>query len=487
MFATYNPSRRPAASVKGRKVFENSMVAHVWAQQSQSEGRSNNGQFYFRDSTIYSYGSHFPIAQFSRDKSVVWFTQRGYSVTTARHISYTQDALRGLNVHVISVPDLSRFVETNISKEERAAIEETLLRADRETAWQAFQRVAGTLRRKWPSDAQARIAELDAKRANAALAEKLSDARHVIDMESIGISRAFIPAISNEKPDSEWPTPYYVATDTASRLEALRAKIMSARAVLSKQANKSKADQKRIKAASRVGADVVRLRDVWRNIVAAMEASRDYQRDRETIATALANIASGARCDYWYERGVGANHTTETEILSAHIRRALRADYTPAEIAPLWEVLQARLFYRETDNATPESIAIVNARRYGRKPLSADDWRNGAGDTYQYGFAETLLRRKADTLQTSRGAECPFAHAVIAFRKAQECRANGTTWQRNGQQIRVGVFNVDSIDAQGNMRAGCHSLKWEEMERLAIREIPNVVKPRFGLPALINS
>jgi hypothetical protein len=124
--------------------------------------------------------------------------------------------------------------------------------------------------------------------------------------------------------------------------------------------------------------------------------------------------------------------------------------------------------------------------RYGRKPISADEWRNGSGDIYQYGFADTLLRRKGDTLQTSRGADCPFAHAVIAFRKAQECRANGTTWQRNGQQIRVGHFNVDSIDAQGNMRAGCHSLKWEEMERLAIREIPHVVKPRFGLPALIN-
>ena len=35
-------------------VFSNSMVAHVWAQQTQSEGRSNNGNLYFEGPCIYS-------------------------------------------------------------------------------------------------------------------------------------------------------------------------------------------------------------------------------------------------------------------------------------------------------------------------------------------------------------------------------------------------------------------------------------------------
>jgi hypothetical protein len=406
MFSQYQPSRRPTSQVNGRKVFDNSMVAHIWAQQTQSEGRSNNGQFYFRDSTIYSYGSHFPIAQFSADKSIVWFTERGYSPTTGRHISYTEDALRGLNVHVIRVPDLSRFVETRISKEMRAAIEETLLRGDHESAWEAFQRVAGTSRRKWPSNAQARVSEMDAKRANVALAEKLASARHAIDEWRGKSTNVYAPTISNEAPTRDYPTPYYTATEYTRSLEHMRAKVMSGRAVLSKQSNKSKADVARIKSATRIATELATLRDTWRNIVAAMEAARDYQRDREAIETALRNIANGARRDYWYDSGVGANHTTETEILSGHIRRALRADFTPQQIAPLWEVLQSRLYYRETNNATPESIAIVNARRYGRKPITADDWRNGAGDGYQ-SFRETLLRRKGDTLETSRGADCP--------------------------------------------------------------------------------
>lgn len=484
MFASYNPSR-PTRSTGNRKVFENSMVAHVWAQQSQSEGRSGNGNFYFRDSTIYSYGAHFPIARFSADKSVVWFTRRAYSVTTSMHIRYVENAIRGLHVERIFVPDLGAFDERHISADERAAIEESLMRANREAAWEAFQRVAGTPRRKWPGQIEAinRVAELDAKRAKAALAEKVSDARHTIDMAAIGVSSAFVPKVLNEQIDGHYPTPYYTATDNARRVEMERAKVMSARATLSKQSTKSKADAKRIKTASRCGAELARIRDVWRNIVAAMEASRDYEKDRAQIEGALAVLRLGAKHDYWY-----SPDCDETEILAGRIRRAFAVDFTSEQIAPLMAVMHARQWRKQVDaNVTAEARQIVYERQrasWSKPAVTADQWRNGAGDKYQYGFGDTLLRRKGDTLQTSRGAECPFKHAVIAFLKAQECRATGTEWHRNGQQIRVGVFQVDAIDAQGNMRAGCHSLAWEEMERLAIREVPHLVKPRFGLPVV---
>lgn len=126
-------------------------------------------------------------------------------------------------------------------------------------------------------------------------------------------------------------------------------------------------------------------------------------------------------------------------------------------------------------------------RRHSSKGVTAAQWKEGKGSVIDdNGFnIPTFVRRVGDTLETSRGAECPFSHAVVAFLKAQQCRATGTTWQRNGQQIRVGHFNVDSIDAEGNMRAGCHLIMWPEMLRLAIREIPQMVKPSFGLPVVL--
>ena len=72
-----------------KTVFSNSeMVAHVWAQQSQSEGRNSARSIYFKEGTIYSYGDHFPLATFVKDKDsqdIVIFNNDTYSVTTSKH------------------------------------------------------------------------------------------------------------------------------------------------------------------------------------------------------------------------------------------------------------------------------------------------------------------------------------------------------------------------------------------------------------------
>lgn len=89
-----------------KKVFDNRQLAHVWAQQSQPEGRGSN--FFFEGPAIFSYGRHFKIAEFvtRKGKRAVLFTSRRYSVSTSKHISYTRGALAGLAVPVFTVPDI---------------------------------------------------------------------------------------------------------------------------------------------------------------------------------------------------------------------------------------------------------------------------------------------------------------------------------------------------------------------------------------------
>jgi hypothetical protein len=135
---------------------------------------------------------------------------------------------------------------------------------------------------------------------------------------------------------------------------------------------------------------------------------------------------------------------------------------------------------------------LMNARK-PRNPdssrVTAAEWKEGKGRSIDdNGFdLPTFVRRNGNNLETSRGAECPFNHAVAAFLRAQQCRMTGKSWHRNGQQIRVGHFQVDSIDEYGNMTAGCHTLQWSEMLRLAIREVPHLVKPSFGLPVVLRA
>jgi hypothetical protein len=77
-----------------KKVFTNSELAHKYAEQSQNEGRGSGSSFFFRGAVLYSYGSHFPICKFMEDngESVLLFTTRSYSNSTAKHINLARNA-----------------------------------------------------------------------------------------------------------------------------------------------------------------------------------------------------------------------------------------------------------------------------------------------------------------------------------------------------------------------------------------------------------
>ena len=90
-----------------KRVFSShSEVCHVWAQQTQSEGRAGN--IFFRDKSIFSYGEHFEMARFI-DANTVFITTDKYSVSTAKHLSL----VRGAVTHktVFQVPSFTDHAE----------------------------------------------------------------------------------------------------------------------------------------------------------------------------------------------------------------------------------------------------------------------------------------------------------------------------------------------------------------------------------------
>lgn len=74
----------------------NNQLAHVWAQQTQSNGRTGN--MFFESNTIYSYGYHYKIARIVtvRGKSMCFINANGYSNTTSRHTGDVVNAVSGL-------------------------------------------------------------------------------------------------------------------------------------------------------------------------------------------------------------------------------------------------------------------------------------------------------------------------------------------------------------------------------------------------------
>ena len=67
---------------------------------SQDAAHCPGNKFYFSGDTIYSYGSHFPIARHVTNKrgSAVLLTTRGYSATTAGHKAVVARACQHLTV-----------------------------------------------------------------------------------------------------------------------------------------------------------------------------------------------------------------------------------------------------------------------------------------------------------------------------------------------------------------------------------------------------
>ncbi len=91
-----------------RHVYPNHEVPHLWAHQTQDEARNSTGSFYFDGPTIYSYGSHFPIARHvtnERSERAILLTTAHHSVTTSGHCSAVAGAIPS-DVPVFRVPHL---------------------------------------------------------------------------------------------------------------------------------------------------------------------------------------------------------------------------------------------------------------------------------------------------------------------------------------------------------------------------------------------
>lgn len=81
-----------------KRVFTNAdQVIHLWANQSQSDARCGN--VFFEGNKIYSYGYHYLLGEIVTIKGnrVVLINNKGYSVTTNKHINAIFNATRHLN------------------------------------------------------------------------------------------------------------------------------------------------------------------------------------------------------------------------------------------------------------------------------------------------------------------------------------------------------------------------------------------------------
>jgi hypothetical protein len=78
-----------------------------------------------------------------------------------------------------------------------------------------------------------------------------------------------------------------------------------------------------------------------------------------------------------------------------------------------------------------------------------------------------FLRVSGDQIESSMGARIPLDHAPRIWALVQACRSSGRAYQANGHTEHAGPYAIDSVSAQGELKAGCHTIPYAELELMA--------------------
>lgn len=135
----------------------------------------------------------------------------------------------------------------------------------------------------------------------------------------------------------------------------------------------------------------------------------------------------------------------------------------------------------ELDSETLEAIRKREAKRAAEKAEQTKreraeaivrqqelvtKWRAGQYSGCLYDVP-VMLRIDGNEVVTSRGVRFPVSHAKRALAFIRKVRESGEAYVRNGRTIHLGPYAIDHIEPNGTVKAGCHVVSWEEIERIA--------------------
>lgn len=420
-----------------KHVYPTNEIAHLWAHKTQTSARNGQGNFYFDGDTIYSYGSHFPIARHvaAAAGNAVLFTTRTRSVTTSRHVSDVRRA----------IPDAVPVFECHNVSDQPRTISEAKGKAVTELTGQ-LEKVAAP------------------KRTYPAL-QKIEQALVNPDgglSEPVAAFAGKRLSMHKSPGRNDWSITHRA---TGYQIESVMER-EQARAIL--------ASIDKMKAWDKITADGKMAPELKETLWSAISKAR---RQSDSVAGVNRNPATVAKLWTSLESAVQtANEFNEFF--------GFKTQYTiPATIEPLRTIVESyRAGQAERRRVRDAArMAKYSAQRIAREkqelewaekqPELIAAWRNGSNPEALRGHLSSLpcmLRVSAagDEIETSLGARFPVSHAHKVLPIVQALWAEGREYQRNGHTIHLGHYELDKVTAT-TVEAGCHIVPRAEVERIA--------------------
>ena len=484
------------------KVFTNDMVSHVWANQSRSEGRSHNGQFYFEGPTLFSYGRHYAagfVLHFEDGGCVHMINADSNSTTTARHVSRARMAAPG---RALQVPGLTDWAATlaaattrydwgkaeaeeaaggraawlpcghvlKSKKERRAYLPELRARFNRypfpgEEAAAAMFRALGESN---PDKAAAVQARKAAMRAADRAAEKEKEeratlaraARYTASRTPRDIARA-ISEVSGSYAGSDFARDRLAAWGREVNRESKEAKARGWTLMAATLRGHYRAVRAAVRDAESRNAAAYRNRNRRRSIQRFRDACYNVAKEGQTTEGNAGRVALHWGRAFSELAAACADLSRHLHLNESTLARLAEIQEEARGKAATYEEEAGRIRFAEEEEARADWLAGGQTGRRLSDPRGGAMLRAAKVERDESGAIV------AGDLQTSHGAAVPLAHALRVFRFLKLCRANGKAWATNGRALRVGHFRVDSVAPSGDFVAGCHRINWPEVERLA--------------------
>jgi len=447
---------------------------HAWAHQSQTFGQNSFGNLYFDGAAIYSYGSHF-LAGFrimpdgDRHGGVALLTLEKASVTTSGHMSSVAGSCGFLpRYYIPELTELRNILQSDPAKLEdfqRNGISNHVKRhiadySDESAIYMldyAGFHSAPKLVAKWRkelADKQAAEIKRDIKRE---LASAVFMAKETIKLfkERIRLE-SFIAECITE-----------CIKDNSGKSYKLESQIKKAR-----HAHKHlpKKTHGKLKAAMW---DLIKILVATQKEGAAKNEKHRAHKFFSDKVNSYRTFAERRTNDQPFGSTAWNEWHNDAKWLRAFLKKYRPISGKAARVTLADNIGKIELAYNEAiaiELAEREARQIrERAERFAREAQKRNDWLAGLSG-YWNGTDEAggaLLRVNGEWLETSQGARVPLEHAIRAFPMIKLCKERGKSWQRNGARLPVGTYQVDAIYPNGDFKAGCHLIRWPEVERIA--------------------
>ena len=481
-------------------VFNNDMTLHVWAQGSQMHGRSTGHNIFFEGRMLYSYGHHYLMGYLLPDGAFI--NADSNSVTTNQHRGMAASAVAGKVHWIPGLTDLKYALEDGVKLK---------YHRDQVKAWAVEFILDHPAEVRTVLEHFKMAVSFDACQRKAESIQRRSDRR-----KEAAKNRELKPLVSGllhvKVADLEARIRKYDKDNQESLEKMLREHDGKARQALI-FANKNgygKRSREHLKALRRVLK--AHIQKAWRNnqrrvrrinvsqiicLIRRIAKAREINVDNPGYNT-VRNFFGGYAYfpEYWgndFQNPVSTEEQRERRIVfGVNAAKLMLETYPKYVFGTLrddlethiqvyedraFEILQERQKRHDDAREAKEREYAMEQEEKRQRWLGGEVMYSrphfSDGEDGAMVRATGVVRDENGAIingvvETSWGAAVPVSDAIRVYRFVRNCRDYGRTWHRNGERMPVGHFEVDSIQANGNFKVGCHRFNWNTIHKLAV-------------------